>query len=300
MGRYRSWGYWPSYTPSAPRQANGGIKTRRATGTIGDTWWSKRFISVLESFNIGARLQRGRAYARRGQVMDLAVEPGRVTAAVQGSRVQPYAVEIALRPLTSAQWAKVEAAMAERALFLARLLAGEMPHEIEEAFTAAGVSLFPAGTRDLTTSCSCPDWSNPCKHIAATYYILAERFDEDPFLIFAWRGRTREELLARLRELRGAGEPPLDRDDRPAVNDEAARAMRIEGFWSAGPGLAALRFAFAETATPDAVIRQLGPLPVKSGRRDLSGPLAAAYAAISARAVALALDRAPGDPPHDG
>jgi uncharacterized Zn finger protein len=66
-----------------------------------------------------------------------------------------------------------------------------------------GCSLLPAAQRDLATDCSCPDWSNPCKHIAAVHYLLGERFDEDPFLMFELRGRSKEALLAVLRERRG-------------------------------------------------------------------------------------------------
>ena len=84
-------------------------------------------------------------------------------------------------------------ALAEQAIFTAQLLAGEMPQDIEEAFEEAGASLFPKKRGDLETECSCPDYANPCKHIAATHYILGERFDEDPFLIFRLRGRTQEE-----------------------------------------------------------------------------------------------------------
>ena len=92
--------------------------------------------------------------------------------------------------------------MAAQALPLAQLLAGEMPRDIEELFAACKVALFPRRTRELTARCTCPDWENPCKHIAAVYYLLAERFDDDPFLIFAWRGRSQDELLERLRALR--------------------------------------------------------------------------------------------------
>ena len=98
--------------------------------------------------------------------------------------------------------------MAARAVFLARLLAGEMPDEIEEAFDAAKVRLFPARRGDLVTSCSCPDTANPCKHIAAVYYLLAESFDENPFLIFEWRGRPRARLIAELRALRPSHREP--------------------------------------------------------------------------------------------
>ena len=92
--------------------------------------------------------------------------------------------------------------MAEQAIFTAQLLAGEMPQDIEQAFEAAKVSLFPSRHDDLKTECSRPDYANPCKHVAATHYILGERFDEDPFLIFRLRGRTQEQVMAALRKRR--------------------------------------------------------------------------------------------------
>jgi uncharacterized Zn finger protein len=193
-------GWYPP--PSRPRPVEGGLKARSRRGAIGETWWSRRFIDLLESFRLGGRLDRGRRYARAGQVLDLQVAAGLVSARVQGSRVRPYRVRLETPVLAPSDWERVEQAMAGRAAFAARLLAGEMPHDIEETFAAAGVSLFPASPRNLASSCSCPDWSNPCKHVAAVYYLLAEAFDDDPFLIFAWRGRTRSELLGRLRRAR--------------------------------------------------------------------------------------------------
>ena len=78
-------------------------------------------------------------------------------------------------------------ALSIQALFAAQLLAGEMPQEIDAVFAAAGSSLFPATEGELETECSCPDWANPCKHVAATHYILAEQLDEDPFCSFGSR-----------------------------------------------------------------------------------------------------------------
>jgi uncharacterized Zn finger protein len=188
---YYDYGYFP---PSRPREAKGGIKAQSRQG--GQSWWAKRWIAVLESFHIGARLQRGRAYARRGQVLSVSVSVGRVTAKVQGSRRQPYAVTIRARTLSQADFAKLRRTLSQQAIFTAKLLAGEMPREIERVFVQAGLSLFPEKLDDLGTECSCPDWSNPCKHIAAVYYLLAEEFDRDPFLIFKLRGLNRERLVA--------------------------------------------------------------------------------------------------------
>lgn len=209
------------YPPSRPRRVENGIKARKARGSIGESWWSRRFIDVIESFALGNRLTRGRSYARAGQVISLNVAAGEVAAKVQGSRVRPYAVRVGLTPYPEATWQRIETALAEQARYSARLLAGEMPNDLEEVFTASGVSLFPTRIRDLAMHCSCPDSAVPCKHLAATLYLLAEAFDTDPFRILQWRGRSREDLLARLRELRSAeaGEHP----------DSAQPAMVSEG-----------------------------------------------------------------------
>lgn len=196
MGR---WNYDDFYFPrSVPRQAKGGIRSQSKRGSFGESWWAKRWIAVLESFQIGARLQRGRSYARRGQVLSIAVEKSLVRAEVQGSRPDPYEVTLEVKPLGPLPWTKIVQALSRQAFFSSKLLAGEMPQEIERIFEKAGLSLFPRKSSDLKTECSCPDWSNPCKHIAAVYYLLGEEFDRDPFLIFRMRGMEREEILKRL------------------------------------------------------------------------------------------------------
>ena len=178
------WGYWEYYKPEKPKEVKNGIKAKSKRGDIATTWWSKRWIAVLESFSMGTRLTRGRSYARKGQVISIDVREGIVKSKVQGSGSKPYSVTIKMDPISNADWEKVADAMASKAIFAAKLLAGEMPADIEDAFAEAGISLFPVKLKDLETDCSCPDWANPCKHIAAVYYLLAERFDDDPFLIF--------------------------------------------------------------------------------------------------------------------
>src|SRR5215471_3136281 len=195
--------------PSRPRAVSGGLKARSTRGAIGQTWWSGRFVSVLEGIGLGNRLQRGRNYARRGQVISLNVGPGMVTARVQGSRVQPYRVRIGITAFGKTEWATLERVLVSSAWYSAKLLAGEMPADIEEVFADQGLPLFPAAADELSMDCSCPDWEVPCKHIAAAFYLLAEAFDDDPFTILAWRGREREDLLASLQSVRGDGGPPL-------------------------------------------------------------------------------------------
>lgn len=195
------------YKPTQRVETDKGLKARSKRGEFVKNWWAARWIKALERLMDAGRLRRGRSYARSGQVLSIEEQKGGLLAKVQGSRATPYKVTIKLYPLSDAQWSAVIDALAARAIFTAQLLAGEMPQEIEEAFATAGVSLFPDKRDELETDCSCPDWANPCKHVAATHYILGEQFDEDPFLLFRLRGRSQEQIIEALRERRRAGEP---------------------------------------------------------------------------------------------
>jgi uncharacterized Zn finger protein len=272
---------WRDWETGPRRQAKDGIKARSTRGEIGETWWSQRFIEALKAVADAGRLTRGRSYARSGQVMELRVQPGSVTAKVQGSRPRPYEVLIRLTPFTDVEWGRAEEALADQALFLAALLAGEMPRDVEQAFAAAGLSLFPAKRQELRSECSCPDPVNPCMHVAATYYILAEAFDTDPFLVLSWRGRPREELLARLRELRASRPEDAPVDDDAGEPAPAPEPPAPADFWRAGAGMASLTFSPRAPAVPDAVLRQLGPLPPEAGGPEAERALSEAYAAFT-------------------
>lgn len=198
-GRRRDWDdRWNHYAESKPIPTEAGIATSKSRGRMADAWWSQRLVDLLDSYGLGTRMQRGRRYARQGQLVDFDVQPGQIVAQVQGPRRAPYVVTAAAPSLTDAQWVEIEAAMRARVGFAARLLAGEVPPELEGVFAAAGVALLPTRWSDMRASCSCPDWENPCKHLAATLYVFADRLDADPWLLLAWRGRTREQLLAHL------------------------------------------------------------------------------------------------------
>jgi uncharacterized Zn finger protein len=282
----------PFYPASRPRKVSGGIKARSKRGPIGEQWWSRRFIDVLESLGLSTRLSRGRNYARSGQVLSLSIGTGHVTAKVQGSRVKPYSVKLTVDPLTTRQWRRVEEALAARAIFRARLLAGEMPAEIEEVFADCGTPLFPHSARDLEMTCSCPDWEVPCKHLAAVCYVLAEAFDDDPFAMLAWRGKGREDLLAALRRLAGGGRSSsaggsagAGRSDRGGdaghavieVTDKPL-AECTASFWSTPLSPARLRALPPATAAPaDLLLRSLDPPLITAGGLDLVTLLRPAY-----------------------
>jgi uncharacterized Zn finger protein len=182
-------------------------------------WWVDRWLELLDSYRFKKRLERGRNYAREGNVLSIDLVDNEVLASVQGSEAQPYQVRLSLEPFkdenrerglkmmsqpsfSEEDWDCVIKTMSEKAIFTARLLAGEMPKDIERVFTTNGLSLFPYSLTDVRSRCSCPDKANPCKHIAAVYYQLGDRFSEDPFLIFRLRGRSREQILSSLRQLR--------------------------------------------------------------------------------------------------
>ena len=286
-GRYFRWS-----DATGPIAVEGGVKARSKRGAIGEQWWSRRFIAVLESYSAGmsGRLQRGKNYARRGQVIEFSLGPGRVDARVQGSRPTPYQVTLAVPPLTAGQWREVESRLAAQALFRARLLAGEMPAEIEQVFADAGTPLFPESGRDLTMRCNCPDWGIPCKHLAAVCYVLAEAFDDDPFAMLAWRGRTRDELLAALRGKgagagrAGPGPAPrtLDRDS-PALAvladvDGPALEASLADFWSPGLSQTRLRAVPPSPDTPPDLLLRVSDAPAVEVRgQRLLDVLAPAY-----------------------
>ncbi|MHB8628792.1 MAG: SWIM zinc finger family protein [Aggregatilineales bacterium] len=265
MARKRRSNRWydDEYFPrSTPRKAEGGIEAKTKRGAFGQSWWAKRWIAVLEAYGLGTRLQRGRSYARGGQVLNVEVEPGHVTAQVQGSRPRPYDIDIRLPVLSDAEWERAIDAMSAQALFAAKLLAGEMPQDIEDAFKAANVFLFPTRSSDLRTDCSCPDFANPCKHIAAVYYLLGEQFDADPFVLFTLRGRRREQVIEALRQRRATA-IEADAPSGDELQTEApapALSETIDTFWQLGD-LSALAIHVAAPDMEAVILRRLGAAP---------------------------------------
>lgn len=192
---------WRRFPESRPRPADG-IATSRQRGEMAEQWWSKRFVDVLAAYGLGSRMQRGRRYARSGQVVTLQVTTGLLSAQVQGSRATPYLVTVQAPPLRDDAWDVVEQALRSHVGLVARLMAGELPPELEAIAADAGLALLPDRWVDLTTSCSCPDWESPCKHLAAVLYVFADQLDRDPWLLLTWRGRERADLLAHLEAIR--------------------------------------------------------------------------------------------------
>lgn len=170
------------------------------------TWWGQEFIQALEHISDDGRLSRGRAYVNNGKITFFEIKDGIVGATVRGSinayfgvyKEPCYITTIEFQPISAAKWAAAIALIASRASLISRLLLNEIPSNIEDSFTTLGLNLLPHGEEDFNAQCSCPDYGNPCKHIAGVYYRVAAELDRDPFLLFELRGLSREDLLKEL------------------------------------------------------------------------------------------------------
>lgn len=261
---------WRHYPPSRPRRVKGGIRAQSQRGAFAEGWWARRWIRVVENSGIGARLGRGKNYARRGQVLNLEIAAGRITAGVQGSRPTPYEIRIHVDTLSSSERGVLKRALSSTALYTAGLLAGSMPEDIEDVFAACGLSLFPA---EITTSCSCPDWSNPCKHIAAVFYLVGEELDRDPGLLLQLRGMDPDELLDDADPTGGHSPEPLPLDLVEFWGQPIRRRKRDE--------------PLADHDTPGILLRALGKFPLWRGDKTLLQALDPVYARTRREAQAL-------------
>jgi uncharacterized Zn finger protein len=274
-----SWYY--DYKPTI--KTDEGIKAKSKRGVFVKNWWAARWIAAMVWLMDQGRLGRGRRYARMGQVLSLTEGVGQVTAKVQGSRKRPYTITIKITPLTDAQWEKVIEALAARPIFMAQLLSGEMPQEIDEVFSSVSLSLFPAAARDLKQDCSCPDWAEVCKHLAAVHYVLAERFDEDPFLLFRLRGKTQEEILDALNQQQGIGE--LEEIAAPEYDPPPPLSESLADFWAVGEEVTLFQTEIAPPSSRYSVLTRLG---APAFMENIERWLTPAYDMISDTAVAAA------------
>ena len=294
--------YYPRYTPSKPRPVEDGIQLKSSRGSIGEHWWSKRWIDALERFTIASRLSRGKTYARAGQVASIDITGGKLNAKVQGSSSRPYSVTIELVSLTAGEWKEVLAVMGDQAIFSAKLLCGEMPDNIEDAFKEAKIPLFPSGKRDLRTKCSCPDTANPCKHVAAVHYILAERFDEDPFLLFELRGRSKESIIETMRERRSkdvvSDDGPGDTSSTASLPATTTRDGRVNpdpvSFWGTKDEVPELPVTLRPPAMPHPMLKSLGASNMSIDGKPLEDILMLACDIVTRTATARFVDGSTG------
>src|SRR5260221_5798796 len=258
------------------------------------SWWAQRWIDLLESLDYEwqGRLSRGRSLAHNDSVQRLQVRPGMASAQVNGHYWDHYRVRLELPPCPGAVWANVMETLAGEASYVAKLLARELPPALEEICTRAGGQLFPKELGEVRASCTCPDPSMPCKHILAAHYAFAIEMDRDPSLLLQLRGRSREEITAALRE-RWASEAAgiMPGEEAPLAGDSRT-ALRLDGFYEAGPELNAFAASFVVADTPpptDAdLLARLGRPPFANPNEEPHTILAPLYHVISERAVQAA------------
>jgi uncharacterized Zn finger protein len=244
---------------------------------FGLTWWGQRWIAALEALGrtYANRLPRGRAYASDGSVTNLTIAPGLVTARVAGSRPSPYRISMQIPVFTGAEWTAAAYALARQLRQVAALLDGRMPEDLDETLDAVGLSLFPTA-RELTTTCSCPDVANPCKHVAAVHYRLAQTFDADPFLLPALRGRDRAAMLAELRAARSGAPVVAPEESGPIDGGTPVSALSAVELFDALDDLTAIVVQPREAMEPQATLRRLGPPPDFASAEELEQLVACA------------------------
>ncbi|NTW54139.1 MAG: hypothetical protein HGB15_05155 [Chlorobaculum sp.] len=270
--------YYGYYKPTSPKKVDNGIKTQSKRGAFARQWWGKEWIAQLERFNDTARLARGRSYARQGQVTGLEVTSKGVVAKVQGSRARPYNVSIRLTPYSKEELQRFVAVLGENPVLVARMLGGEMPEEIDRLCSKAGLSLFPKSFKDIEATCSCPDYANPCKHLAAVFYLLAEAFDRDPFLLFTLRGIEKDALFNAL-----GGNRTDAPEKQPGKKRKSVEPLPVDAdaFWSS-PESATLPALHHQPLIASAIlVRKLGPIPFWRSGRNFLADMEATYKAAS-------------------
>jgi len=266
-------------------------------------WWAQQWVDLLETSRFKKRLERARLYAHQGNVLSIDFERAEVLARVQGTEAKPYQVSLSLDAFSDEEWGYVIDSLSHEAIFSAQLLAGEMPANIQKAFSENGLSLFPYTLSEIHARCSCPDQQVPCKHIGAVYYLLGDRFSEDPFVMFQLRGRTKEQILEALRQIWRASSPPIEEEptEIPQIDTtRQANPLKIEEFWQYDEPLDSTLVVITPAATNDTILDVLGSISLPLEEAGTIDPEAIdtvmqylnnIYQAVSQQAFLSALNR---------
>lgn len=265
-----------------PLTVKGGIRAQHAPGGNLRVWWSRRWTEVLENFRLGARLGRGRSYAVSGQVNALSIQSGAVVASVQGAHREPYESSIRFRTVEGAAKDRIVRHLRQHPMLIARLLVSDLPFEVEALFREEGMPFFPQKQNDLISRCSCPDYANPCKHLAAVYFLLGEAITKNPLQLLELRGISRQDLLGSAGEMeadpRGAADERMA--EQPGVNRPP---LTRESFYGA-PQAPFTNFGqTVKSVTQAPLIYRLGPLPFWRGQERFVDTLEHLYARAATR-----------------
>lgn len=278
-----------------PRRVRGGVRLSRKDAELAASWIAQRVVRLIEEGVEGEALREGLEYARAGQAKSWTLGPGRVDALVQGRSERAYQTKLTLKVLPAESWDSAVAAMSEQASYTARLLGGEVPSNIEDAFAPSGLQLFPASLEEFSASCTCGHTTQWCKHAASVAYLLADRLASDPLLVFELRGIGRADLMDRLRAGRSVTPPGVEAPVYiPTAHGDGAVPLAecVDRFWDAGPELDLVDLPVAPPEVSHALLRRLGPSPFPESRFPLVGLLATCYDVVSKRAASEGPERA--------
>ncbi|HAN75952.1 MAG TPA: hypothetical protein DCQ51_12545 [Planktothrix sp. UBA8407] len=267
-------------------------------------WWSQQWLDLLDKYKFKKRLERARNYAREGNVLNIEFKDQKVLAQVQGTQIEPYTVSLWLDIFSNEEWNYIITTLSQRAIFSAKLLAGEMPQDIEDVFAANGLRLFPFSLDNVHSECSCPDQANPCKHIAAVYYMLGDRFSEDPFVLFQLRGKNAEQIINALRQLRGQSKDEINVATSEEITIKSNHnSLNFDQFWNYSQQLDSALVVIIPPPSSETVLDVLGPMTLtpititSANRSALSDTdiimeyLETVYKNVSQQAVLVALNR---------
>ncbi|GIV76949.1 MAG: hypothetical protein KatS3mg050_1343 [Litorilinea sp.] len=279
-------------------------------GTQDGHWWSRRWSTLLQELDL---VEPRRPAGTAPRVRRLEVTPGQVSAQVHDRSHGPCDVTIRVAGFTQEQWQRVVDTLSTQAIFAARLLAGEMVPDIEEALAAAGISLLPASVQELDHHCSCCPGDEPCPHLVAVYRMLGEMVADDPWLLFRLRGWDEQQLLRALRNQRSrsqespGGTRPAGsvvvsaagfhhlREGEPDAQEAPPLELQIDDFWGTSQSREAIHHHIAPPTIELILLRRLGPPPFAQAGPEAYDRLTAIYRHITREAVALAYAADPAD-----
>lgn len=275
--------------PVNPRTVRGGIKLTRDEAEIREHWLAARWLGLVSAGASAGAMREGLEYATAGQTRQLHFEPGRVIASVQGRDPRAYSTTISVPRFTDEQWDAAARALAEQAMFAAKLLAGSMPEAVGESLEDVSLGVLPPSVEQLSVRCSCREDDKPwCKHACCAALLVADRLITEPLLIFTLRGLDGQKFLERLREQRAflggtRTSSSVYAPRIPHVVDLTIRplAERADGFWDMDPSLEGLDLPVVPPEVSHPLLRRLGTSPFEGARFPLVGLLATCYEVVS-------------------
>jgi len=262
-----NWEFVSRWMDTKPKQVKHGIKAIHQKGQFCEEWWGKRWMEIIESYHLGERLARGKRYARAGQVTEINFLPGKIKAFVQGSMRNPYQVEISVKLWSKKEWDHFFTFIKSDPLLLSQMISGKLTPDLEKKLYSQGIDLFPAKYTDFTTDCSCPDWSNPCKHVAAVFFLITEYLDKNPLILFEIRGKDQSEIIENLL-------PSNSEEDmiatKSVVNSKEC-PLSVERFWESNQESQDPVYYTKQMEFDAFLIHQMGSFPLWQANDDFFG-----------------------------